>query len=117
MTKIIALFLCLEIPFEQFREAAREIMEGKKDQVIAIRDAVISGDITREEAHEQLKALNEAVREEVENCEACLEAKEAICECNDNLFDKIITELGLTEDQLQLWNEWLTEHPSPCAEG
>jgi len=106
---------CLAEPFEQFREAAKEIMEGKKEQVRSIRDEVKAGGLTREEAHEQLKMLNETTREEIENCEACVEAREAICACNNSLFESIGTEL--TDEQLEVWNEWLSEHPLPCSDG
>ena len=108
---------CLTEPFEQFREAAKEIMERKKEQLKAIRDEVKAGNLTRIEAHEELKLINEAVREEIENCEACIEAREAICACNTALFESIGTDLNLTDEQLEEWNDWLSEHPRPCSDG
>ena len=108
---------CLAEPFEQFREAAKEIMEGTKEQIQAIRDQVKAGDLTREEAREELKILSAATREEIENCEACIEAREAVCACNTTMFDSIGTDLELTKEQLVVWNEWLSEHPRPCTGG
>ena len=106
---------CLAEPFEQFREAAKEIMEGKKVQVQAIRDQVRSGGLTRAEARVQLKILNEETREEIKNCEACIEARGAMCTCNATLFESIAEELSV--DQLAIWENWLDEHPRPCTEG
>lgn len=104
-------------PFEQFREAAKEIMEGMKEQVRAIREEVKAGNLTRKEAHEQLKILNKATREEIKNCEACIEARVAICAYNTNLFESIGTDIGLTTEQLEVWNKWLSVHPLPCTDG
>lgn len=108
---------CLTEPFEQFRAAAKEIMDGKKEQIKAIRDKVKAGDLTRNEAYEKIKLINEAVREEIESCEACIEAREAICACNTTLFESIGTDLNLTDEQLEVWNDWLSEHPRPCTDG
>lgn len=108
---------CLAEPFEQFREAAKKIMEGKKEQVRAIRDQVKDRTLIREEAHEQLKIINEATREEIENCAACIKAREAICECNTNLLESIGLDIRLTVEQLEVWTEWLREHPLPCNDG
>ena len=92
-------------------------MDGKREPIKAIRDQVKAGNLTRNEAHEEIKLINEAVREEIENCEDCIEAREAICACNTTLFESIGTELNLTEEQPEIWNEWLSEHPRPCSDG
>jgi len=108
---------CLVEPFEKFREAAKEIMEGTKEQMQSIRDMVKAGTLTREEARKLIKKQNEATREEIENCEACIEARDAMCACNTTLFESIGAEIELTEEQLVIYNEWLTKHPRPCPGG
>jgi len=97
---------CLADPIAQFREAAKEIFEAKREQIIAIRDQVKAGELTREEARELIMEINIATREEIENCEACIEAKEAMLVCKETLFENIVSILD--EDQLVIWNEWLS---------
>ncbi len=98
---------CLADPIKQFREVAKEVFEAKKEQIIAIRDQVKAGELTREEARELIKEINIATREEIENCEACIEAKEAMLVCKNALFENIAS--ILEEDQLIIWNEWLSK--------
>ena len=91
-------------------------MESTKEQMQAIRDRVKAG-LTREDARVIIKELNEATREEIENCEACIEARDAMCACNTTLFESIGAEIELTEEQLLIFNEWVTKHPRPCIGG
>ncbi|MBU0473669.1 MAG: hypothetical protein KKF62_05855 [Bacteroidetes bacterium] len=106
---------CLSIPFKQFCEAAKEIMENRKDVLKAIRDKVKNGELSRADAQLEIKKINEATREEIENNEACAEARIAICACNTNMLENIASILD--ETQLALWNKWLSERPNPCIGG
>ncbi len=104
---------CLKAPFAQFHDAAKEIMEGTREERRAIHGRVESGEITREEGREEIRVLNEKAREDIEKYEECIEAKEAMCECNRNLMENISTILD--EDQLSIWEKWLEDHPTPCS--
>lgn len=104
---------CLKAPFAQFHDAAKEIMEGTREERRAIHELVKSGEMTREEGREEIRVLNEKAREEIKNCEECIEAREAMCECNNMLINNISSELE--PDQLSIWEKWLEDHPTPCS--
>jgi Spy/CpxP family protein refolding chaperone len=103
---------CVSVPFEQFREVAKEIMEAKKSDIQAIRDLVKAGELNRVEARAEIKIINEATREEIKNNEISIQAKEDICNCNTTMLENI--ELLLDEEQLSIWNEWLGKLPRDC---
>lgn len=104
---------CMKTPFAKFHEAAKEIMEGTREERKEIHDRVKSGEISREQGKEEIRALNEKAREDIKNCEECVEAREEICECNKNLLDNISSTLDT--DQLTIWKDWLNDHPTPCS--
>jgi Spy/CpxP family protein refolding chaperone len=106
---------CISTPIQQFREAAKEIMEAKKLALDAIRDSVKAGELTREDAREKIKLINDQTREEIENNEACVEARDAMCACNTNMMENITSILD--EDQFLIWTDWLSERPTPCSGG
>lgn len=106
---------CLKAPFVQFHDAAKEIMEGTREERRAIHELVESGEISREAGRAEIRALNEKAREAIENSEECIEAREAMCECNKNLMENITSILDGNEDQLSIWEKWLEDHPTPCS--
>lgn len=106
---------CLAEPFQQFREAAKVIMDDVKDERKAIYELFRNGELSREEARTKIHELNLIVREDIKNSPDCIAAADAICECNNNFM----TNIGsfLEEEQLFIWEQWLDEHPTPCSGG
>lgn len=106
---------CVSVPFENFRVAAKAIMEKRKADIKAVRDLVKAGELTRTEARAEIRKINEATKEEIKNNDVCIQAKEDICACNKTLLENIASILD--ENQLTIWNEWLSNMPRPCIGG
>ena len=103
---------CMRSAFEQFREAARPILEAANEERKAIMEQYRNGEITNEEAYFRLKELRERTHEALENDSGVQAAKEVICDCKLTLLDNVGS--ILTESQLTIWNDWVSELEGPC---
>ncbi|MBU1100178.1 MAG: hypothetical protein KKA84_07215 [Bacteroidetes bacterium] len=98
---------------EELKTATEDIMEYGREQRQAIVQQVKDGTITREEAKPLFEALGEEIRGMMDANEAAQTIKAEMCAAAETLFVNI-TSL-FTEEQLELWNQWIADHPSPCA--
>jgi len=103
---------CVKDPLEGLREANAGIIANANEQRKAILQALRNGEITREEAMQQLKQLSEATREAIRNNPASQPFLQAICECTTALFDNIRSVLN--EDQQARWDQWVLTLDGPC---
>lgn len=109
--------------FDQHKEVAMAIHESFKSQVQDILDSaktkreeiklkVDAGDITKEEARELIKQLNEETRTQIEATEAFLTAQAELCILKKQLLDDVAS--VLTGDQLTKYNEWRDTLEDDC---
>lgn len=103
---------CIVPAVKSFREAAKPFIEEANEARKAIREQVRAGELTREEAREQIKALNIETKEKIQNDPTCQEAKEAMCNCRTTFLDSI--ESILVDSQIEIWEKWKTNHPGSC---
>ncbi len=87
------------------REAQRPIIEAANAQRKEIMAKLKSGEITRREAGDLLKILNQTVREQLKNDPAVEAAHQALKACWDIMLDNIGS--VLTEEQLVKWTKFL----------
>ncbi len=101
--------LCHKEAMMDLRETERDLLAPINERRRLIYEAYKNGDITREEATEQLKLLAEEARQLMQENTARLDACEAMKECRRILLENI----GgvLTEEQLVKWNEWISRLP------
>ena len=103
---------CAREPLAAICENSRDIIEDANEQRRAILEAAKAGEITREEAHEQIMALNQATREASRENPDNQEAFEALCDCKLALFDGIRPILD--EEQQAVWDAWVAMLEGPC---
>lgn len=99
--------VCSSEYFEALRTATRAIVEPYNEQRTGIKELVRSGDLTKEEAKEQLDALREEIKAELEASEEVAALKESIKACRET-YKTAFTAL-LTAEQLEIWNAFLAE--------
>ena len=87
------------------REAQKPILEAANQERRAIMEQVKNGDLTREEAGALLRALNERVREAMQNSSEVIAAHQALRNCWDELLRNIAS--ILTPEQLVKWERFL----------
>lgn len=87
------------------REAQKPILVAANQERRAIMEQVKNGELTREEAGALLKALNQRVREEMQNNEAVIAAHQALRNC----WEELLRNIGsiLTPEQLVKWEKFL----------
>lgn len=105
----------LKEPLEGLRAANADIIAAANEQRLAILEAMRSGDITREEAKQQLQELSAATREAIRNNPASAPFLQAICDSKLALFDNI--RAILNESQQAQWDEWVASLEGPCFGG
>ena len=103
---------CVQEPLQAFREANQDAIAAANEQRQAIKDAVQNGDITREEARQQLRELSESTREAIRNNPENEPFKEALCACKLAHFDNI--RAGLNETQQATWDAWVASLEGGC---
>ncbi len=97
---------------EEFHEVNKPIIEEANAQRELIIEDLKNGVITREQAHQALRDLNEATREKIKANADNLNLKENLCNERDVLFGNI--ESVLTAEQLTQWNEAVSRMPNIC---
>lgn len=101
--------------FEALRAANQDIIDAANAQREVILEAMRNGDLTREEAQEQLKALSEATRDAIRNNPDTEELRQQLCDAITALFDSVRS--VLSEDQQSQWDEWVATLEGPCFGG
>lgn len=127
------IFRCLDITDSQL-ELIKGLLSGHKDCVNPIidslhasekplleaaraaREEVIAaykaGDITREEAREQLRTIHTDLREALNSNPVREWARAALENCRNELLGQIRS--VLTEEQQAVWDEWVATGTLPC---
>lgn len=100
---------CIRAARQLFMLSIREIMQTANTQRTAVITAYRNGTITREQASEQLQAINQTVRQAMENNPAKDLLKADMKDCLLTLFANIRS--ILTADQLVIWDAWVADLP------
>ncbi|KAA3616562.1 MAG: hypothetical protein DWQ05_12595 [Calditrichaeota bacterium] len=103
---------CIAVPLQEFRDEASPIIEAARAQRQTLIDSVNAGALTREEARDQLRALNLEKREELKALQVELGLLEAMCECKLSLFTNISG--LLSEEQKAVYDAWYTKLEGVC---
>jgi len=104
---------CAKTAREDFKALAQPILENARVERKAIMDRLKTDDTyTREQARADLKALNESVRQQLED----LKYNDAFCLCLIGLLNNIENNLNLTPEQLAMFIEWKATLKGPCFE-
>jgi len=91
--------------FERLRAANMALIEQANVERRAIIDAYRSDEITREEAEQRMRELNERTREAIRNNPANEEFLQRICDHRLDLFEDIRAMLSGT--QVAEWDDWV----------
>lgn len=91
------------------RQSEQEIIQPFNEQRRTILEQLKNGEITREEAQQQLMYLNLELRQQLQNNPERLVACEAMKECRRILLTSI--EGILTPEQLVKWLDWISKLP------
>ncbi|OGU82837.1 MAG: hypothetical protein A2499_12490 [Stygiobacter sp. RIFOXYC12_FULL_38_8] len=97
---------------KEFAEANKAIIDAANAQRKAIAQDVKDGKITRREAEEKLKNLNERVRNAIETNPATASVKEQMCANRKTLLDGV--RALLTTEQQATWDTAVARMKSPC---
>jgi hypothetical protein len=103
---------CATLAREGFRELAEPILEQARADRRQVMADFKAGLLTREEARAALNEINNDVRQQIE----ALKYNEEFCLCLDNLLNNIAGLQGLTQEQIDLFNEWRAALTGPCFE-
>lgn len=98
---------CIELTMQAWRDAVAPIMEKANAERKLILDDLKNNVITRQEAYTKLKALNEAMRAEIDALGMKDTIKLAIEDCNKIFLANI--KGMLTEEQLVIWLKYFPE--------
>ena len=98
--------------FQGLREANADLLEQARVDRRAILDELDAGNITEDEAKEQLKALSEATREAIRDNPDNQPFFDEICAARVDLFASI--SLVLDDDQRALFDEWVSSLDGYC---
>jgi hypothetical protein len=96
---------CAQEPLESLRAANQDLIDAANAQRKEVLAALRNGDITREEAHVQLQAINESTRQAIRDNPDNAPFLQALCDCRNALFTGI--RALLTEEQQTKWDEWV----------
>lgn len=97
---------------KEFAEANKTTIENANVKRKEIAEKVKAGTITRAEAVEQIKNLNERVRNAIESNEATIAVKRKMCANRKTLLNGI--RLILTSDQQEKWDDAVARMKTPC---
>jgi Spy/CpxP family protein refolding chaperone len=96
---------CVQEPLENLRAANQDLIDAANAQRKAVLAALRNGEITREEAHAQLQAINESTRQAIRDNPDNAPFLQALCDCRNTLFAGI--RALLTGTQQAQWDEWV----------
>ena len=105
---------CVHSAFTEFRAAVQPILQDANEQRLALIEQYRNGEITNEELYFALQELRNTTHETIENDPAVVAAKQLICDCKINLIDNVGS--ILSDDQLIIWNDWVSNIEGPCFE-
>lgn len=97
---------------KEFAEANKTIIEAAKEQRKAIAQDVKDGKITKREAEQKIKNMNERVRNAIETNEATVAVRRKMCDARKTFLDGVRVEL--TTEQQTTWDDAVARMKSPC---
>lgn len=97
----------------QFYDANKDIISNANATRKLIVDSLKAGQITRDQASADLRALNQTTRNLIDNNPASQTIKSEMCAERDKLFAGIAA--VLQGDQITKWNDWISRIKNPCA--
>jgi len=100
---------------EQLREANADLIAEANAERDAIIAAYQSGEITHDEARQQLRELSERIREAIKNNPANAPFLQALCDSKLALFAEIRSILN--DSQRDRWESWAAGLPGDCING
>jgi|GEM_PF-1717092 len=92
-------------PLQAFRSAIQAILDDARAERQAIMESVQAGDLTRDEARELIRALNDRKRAAIQATPEAEAARALICASKLELFDAIRNILDA--DQQTAWDGWV----------
>jgi Spy/CpxP family protein refolding chaperone len=102
----------MKLLVQEFRDANKPIVESTNTERKAILESLKAGTITREEAKNQLKALNERTRKAIDENPKSIEIRKKMCELTQKLLDDI--KKLLTDEQKTKWDLFTRGMKKPC---
>lgn len=97
---------------QQFRDANKSIVEAANTERKAIAQDLKDGKITRQEAMDKIKALNQKTKNAIDTNPASIEIKAKMCDLTKKLLADI--KALLTGDQVEKWDNFVKNIKLPC---
>ncbi|MDQ7818222.1 MAG: hypothetical protein RDU14_14440 [Melioribacteraceae bacterium] len=97
---------------KEFLVANEQIVKNANEQRRAIIEKVKNGELTRQEAAEQIKKLNLETRDKIKNNPETIRIADEICKLNAKLLEGIRN--LLTEEQKVKWDQMTQRLKTPC---
>lgn len=99
---------CFKSALENLRASEKAILQSYKPQYQAIKSNLQNGVIDSATAKTQLKALTQALRDELKNNPALATARNQFKNCRNTFFDSVRG--VLTDEQIAIFEEWAEAH-------
>ena len=96
---------CARAPLDELRAVNQDLIDSANAQRRAVLDSLRSGDLTREQAHARIQAINASTRQAIRDNPDNAPFLQALCDCREALFTGI--RALLTEAQQARWDEWV----------
>ncbi len=109
---MIAYHQCVRDTYEGTRQDRIDLMKRANQARMEVLTKLRAGEIDRIEARRQIMQINIKLREALAN----LIDWDARCECLRTLIDNITNGLGLTDEQMTIWKDFLSKFTAdnPC---
>ncbi|MBS3945083.1 MAG: hypothetical protein KGZ42_06255 [Melioribacter sp.] len=97
---------------KEFQDANKEIVKAANEKRKVIMDDLKNGVITRQQANEKLRILNNETKQQIKNNPASIRITNQICQLNKKLMDDI--KALLTSEQVVKWDQMTKRIQFPC---
>lgn len=97
---------------QQFKDANKSIVEAANTERKAIAQDLKDGKITRQEAMDKIKALNEKTKKAIDENPTSVQIKKQMCDLTKKLLDDI--KALLNADQVTKWDGFIKNLKLPC---
>lgn len=103
----------MKVLVKAFFNEIKDTIQNANVQRRAIVDSLKRGEINRQQAKDDLTALNQDTRNKIQNDQVVQSIKSDMCQQRGDLFNNVGS--VLTADQLTKWNEMISKLKSPCS--
>lgn len=97
---------------KEFQDANKEIVKAANEKRKVIMDDLKNGVITRQQANEKFRILNNETKQQIKNNPASIRITNQICQLNKKLMDDI--KALLTSEQVVKWDQMTKRIQFPC---